>query len=74
MPFIMGNYGELWNFLRKQQERFDYSERVWVQQLERVHQCTMFTYQTIEVDVCAQPNPFICEIGKPAFSKISTIF
>ncbi|XP_043483219.1 protein bark beetle isoform X2 [Leptopilina heterotoma] len=62
MPFIMGNYHELWNFLRKQQERFDYSERVWVQQLERVDQCTMFTYQTIEVDICAQPNPFICEI------------
>lgn len=64
MPFIMGNYHELWNFLRKQQERFDYSERVWIQQLERVDQCTIFTYQTIEVDICAQPNPFICEIGE----------
>ncbi|XP_012276535.1 protein bark beetle isoform X2 [Orussus abietinus] len=62
MPFIMGDYLELWKFLRKQQQRFDYSERVWVQQLERVDQCTMFTYQTIEVDYCDQPNPFICEI------------
>ncbi|XP_066594103.1 protein bark beetle [Prorops nasuta] len=62
MPFIMGDYLSLWKFLRKQQERFDYSERVWVQQLERVDQCTMFTYQTIEIDICAQPNSFVCEI------------
>ncbi|XP_012531769.1 protein bark beetle [Monomorium pharaonis] len=62
MPFIMRDYLELWKFARKQQERFDYSERVWVQQLERVDQCTAFTYQTIEIDYCAQPNPFICEI------------
>ncbi|KAL6268222.1 hypothetical protein P5V15_001333 [Pogonomyrmex californicus] len=62
MPFIMGDYLQLWKFARKQQERFDYSERVWVQQLERVDQCTAFTYQTIEIDHCAQPNPFICEI------------
>ncbi|EFN78073.1 Lysyl oxidase-like protein 4 [Harpegnathos saltator] len=62
MPFIMRDYLELWRFARKQQERFDYSERVWVQQLERVDQCTAFTYQNIEIDHCAQPNPFICEI------------
>ncbi|XP_046609560.1 protein bark beetle isoform X2 [Neodiprion virginianus] len=62
MPFIMGDYIELWKFLKKQQTRFDYSERVWVQQLEKVDQCTMFTYQTIEVDHCMQPNTFICEI------------
>ncbi|XP_015594324.1 protein bark beetle isoform X2 [Cephus cinctus] len=62
MPFIMGDYIELWKFLRRQQERFDYSWRVWVQQLERVDQCTMFTYQTIEIDHCSQPSPFVCEI------------
>ncbi|XP_034949444.1 protein bark beetle isoform X2 [Chelonus insularis] len=62
MPFIMGSYLELYRFLRKQQERFDYSERVWVQQLERVDQCTTFTYQTIEIDHCSQPSSFICEI------------
>lgn len=64
MPFIMGEYIELWKFLRKQQDRFDYSERVWVQQLERIDQCTTFTYQTIEIDHCSQPSPFICEIGE----------
>jgi hypothetical protein len=64
MPFIMGDYIELWKFLRKQQDRFDYSERVWVQQIEKVDQCTMFTYQTIEIDHCGQPNPFVCEIGR----------
>ncbi|XP_020286537.1 protein bark beetle isoform X2 [Pseudomyrmex gracilis] len=62
MPFIMGDYRELWRFARRQQERLDYSERLWVQQLERVDQCTIFTYQTIEIDHCAQPNPFVCEI------------
>ncbi|XP_043270872.1 protein bark beetle isoform X2 [Venturia canescens] len=62
MPFIMGEYIELWKFLRKQQDRFDYSERVWVQKLEHIDQCTAFTYQTIEIDHCGQPSPFICEI------------
>ncbi|XP_043526927.1 protein bark beetle [Frieseomelitta varia] len=62
MPFIMGNYLELWHFLRKQQVRYDYSDRAWVQQLDHVDQCTTFTYQTIEIDYCAQPSPFICEI------------
>ncbi|XP_011303311.1 uncharacterized protein bark isoform X1 [Fopius arisanus] len=62
MPFIMGDYLQLWRFLRRQQERFEYSERVWVQQLERIDQCTTFTYQTIEIDHCSQPSPFICEI------------
>ncbi|KAK0090170.1 hypothetical protein PV325_002595 [Microctonus aethiopoides] len=62
MPFIMGNYIGVWRFLRKQQERFEYFERVWIQQLERVDQCTTFAYQTIEIDDCAQSSPFICEI------------
>ncbi|XP_015436907.1 PREDICTED: protein bark beetle [Dufourea novaeangliae] len=62
MPFIMGDYLELWQFLRKQQERYDFSDRAWIQQLDRVDQCTTFTYQTIEIDHCAQPSPFICEI------------
>ncbi|CAG5108295.1 Similar to bark: Protein bark beetle (Drosophila melanogaster) [Cotesia congregata] len=62
MPFIMGQYLELWKFLRRQQERFEYSDRVWIQQLEKVDQCTTFTYQTIEIDHCSQPSPFICEI------------
>lgn len=64
MPFIMGNYLELWQFLRKQQVGYDYSDRAWVQQLDRVDKCTTFIYQTIEIDYCAQPSPFICEIGK----------
>nr|XP_034174512.1 protein bark beetle [Osmia lignaria] len=62
MPFIMGDYLELFQFLRKQQIRYDYADRAWVQQLDRVDQCTTFTYQTIEIDHCAQPSPFICEI------------
>lgn len=64
MPFIMGNYLEVWQFLRKQQVGYDYSDRAWVQQLDRVDKCTTFIYQTIEIDYCAQPSPFICEIGK----------
>ncbi|XP_057327444.1 protein bark beetle isoform X2 [Microplitis mediator] len=67
MPFIMGDYLKLWKFLRRQQERFEYSDRVWIQQLERVDQCTTFTYQTIEIDHCSQPSPFICEIDPKVY-------
>lgn len=59
----MGDYLELYQFLRKQQERYEYSDRAWIQQLDRVDQCTTFTYQTIEIDYCGQLSPFICEIG-----------
>lgn len=49
-----------------------YSERVWVQHIDRINQCTSFLYQTLEIDDCSQLHPFICEIGTfpPLFSYI----
>ncbi|KAF7992731.1 hypothetical protein HCN44_005075 [Aphidius gifuensis] len=62
VPFTTGKYSALWEFLLKQQERFSYSDLVWIQDLDRINQCTTFTYQHIEIDNCDRPSPFICEI------------
>lgn len=64
MPYIIGNnYFVLHDFIRRQQHWYMYSEKVWVQHIDRINQCTLFAYQTIEVSDCEQRNPFICEIG-----------
>lgn len=65
MPYLIGNvnYYILYDFLRKQQQWYPYSERVWVQHIDRINQCTSFLYQSIEIDDCDQLHPFICEIG-----------
>lgn len=62
VPFTTGKYSQLWDFLAKQQERFSYSDLVWIQDLDKINQCTTFTYQHIEIDHCDRPSPFICEI------------
>lgn len=62
MPYIFGNYLDLYHFLRSQQEKYQYYDRVWVQHIDKINQCTVFTYQTIEVDYCERLSPFICEI------------
>lgn len=64
MPFFMGSDSELFRFLKKQQERFDISDRVWIQEIDKVDQCTMFTWGRSEIDYCGELNPFVCEIGK----------
>lgn len=66
MPYIIGNlnYVTLYDFLRKQQQWYLYSDKVWVQHIDRINSCTTFAYQTTEVDNCEIRNPFICEIGK----------
>lgn len=66
MPYLIGNvnYFALYEFLRTQQQWYMYSERVWVQHIDRINQCTLFVYQNIEVDDCEQLHPFICEIGE----------
>lgn len=65
MPYLLSNlnYFTLYEFIRKQQQWYLYSDRVWVQHIDRINECTLFAYQTIEVDNCEQRNPFICEIG-----------
>lgn len=62
MPYIIGNYLQLYQFLRSQQDTYQFYDRVWVQHLDKVNQCTVFSYQTIEVDECDHLSPFICEI------------
>nr|CAD7425800.1 unnamed protein product [Timema monikensis] len=62
MPYVMSNYLTLYHFLRKQQQGFQYYDRVWVQHLDLINRCTVFAYQTVEVDHCLRLNPFLCEI------------
>lgn len=62
MPYITRNYLELYHFLRSHQENYLYYDRVWVQHIDRINQCTVFTYQRVDTDVCQRLNPFICEI------------
>ncbi|KAL7298469.1 hypothetical protein TKK_0008256 [Trichogramma kaykai] len=62
MPYVSSDYHELWRFLQKQQHPFEYSERVWVQDIDRVNECTIFIFKSIRIDVCEETNPFICEI------------
>lgn len=72
MPYVMGNHLQIFNFLRRQQEKYNFYDRVWIQQIDRINQCTVFVYQTIEVDHCLRLNPFVCEMGK-IFSRIFEI-
>ncbi|KAG8274927.1 hypothetical protein J6590_097180 [Homalodisca vitripennis] len=62
MPYVMGNSLEIFNFLRRQQQKYNFYDRVWVQHIDRINQCTVFVYQTIEVDHCLRLNPFLCEM------------
>lgn len=64
MPYVMGNSKEIFNFLRRQQEKYNFYDRVWVQHIDRINQCTVFVYQTIEVGNCNALYPFVCEMGK----------
>lgn len=62
MPYVMGNHAELYRFLRKQQENFNFYDRVWVQHIDKINQCTVFVFQSIEIDHCQRLNPFVCEM------------
>lgn len=63
MPYVMSNYVQLYHFLQRQQQGFQLRHHVWVQNIDRINQCTAFAYQTVEVDHCERLNPFICEMG-----------
>ncbi|KAF6211152.1 hypothetical protein GE061_014267 [Apolygus lucorum] len=62
MPYVMGNYIELYRFLKKQQENYQFYDRVWVQHIDKINQCTTFAFQRIEIDYCDRLSPFICEM------------
>ncbi|KAL3267568.1 hypothetical protein HHI36_011686 [Cryptolaemus montrouzieri] len=72
MPYILGNinYQPLYEFIRKQSDWYLYSERVWVQHIDKINECTMFAYQTIDVADCDLRNPFICEIDPQVSIRI----
>ncbi|XP_034245120.1 protein bark beetle isoform X3 [Thrips palmi] len=62
MPYVMSNYVQLYHFLQRQQQGFQLRHHVWVQNIDRINQCTAFAYQTVEVDHCERLNPFVCEM------------
>ncbi|GLH02202.1 LOW QUALITY PROTEIN: Protein bark beetle [Gryllus bimaculatus] len=62
MPYVMGNYLQLYHFLRHQQETYQFYDHVWVQHIDKINKCTMFAFQKIEIDHCQRLNPFLCEI------------
>lgn len=41
---------------------FRYTERVWIQDLDLLNQCTTFVYRNVEVDDCDTKSAFLCEI------------
>ncbi|KAF7287908.1 hypothetical protein GWI33_000255 [Rhynchophorus ferrugineus] len=64
MPYLMGNinYGPMFTFLSRQYQWYLYSDRVWVQHIDRINRCTIFAYQSVEIDDCNRRSPFVCEI------------
>ncbi|KAJ8986059.1 hypothetical protein NQ317_003352 [Molorchus minor] len=64
VPYLLGNinYLPIYDFLRRQDEWYLYSEKVWVQHIDRINECTIFAYQSVEVEDCNRRSPFICEI------------
>ena len=63
MPYVETSYYFVTNFLRNQQEDYDYYDRVWVQDVDRFGDCTVFVTGTIKVADCSYQLPFICETG-----------
>ncbi|XP_054261454.1 protein bark beetle-like isoform X2 [Macrosteles quadrilineatus] len=72
MPYVMGNSKEIFNFLRRQQEKYNFYDRVWVQHIDRINQCTVFVYQTIEVGNCNALYPFVCEMDPKVHISLLT--
>lgn len=64
MPYVSGNYDVLYEFIQRQNQWFQYGDRVWVNHIDYVTQCTSFAFSNVEITDCNQKNTFICEIGK----------
>ncbi|XP_047509687.1 protein bark beetle isoform X2 [Pieris napi] len=62
MPYVSGNYATLYDFIQRQNQWFQYGDRVWVNHIDYVTQCTSFAFSNIEITDCNQKNAFICEI------------
>lgn len=64
MPYVSGNYAALYEFIQRQNQWFQYGDRVWVNHIDYVTQCTSFAFSSVDVTDCNQKNSFICEIGE----------
>jgi hypothetical protein len=62
MPFIKGDRTLLWEYLQRQMQHFRWSERIWIQDLNSLDECTTFVYKTVEIDSCDAKSAFLCEI------------
>lgn len=62
LPFVQGDSTQLWEFLQRQMVHRRYPEKVWVQHLNYLEQCTSFIFHGVEVDDCGDRHGFICEI------------
>lgn len=64
MPYVSNNYAALYEFIQRQNQWFQYGDRVWVNHIDYVTQCTSFSFSSVDITDCNQKNAFICEIGK----------
>ncbi|RVE49659.1 hypothetical protein evm_005716 [Chilo suppressalis] len=64
MPYVSGsvNYAALYEFIGRQNQWFQYGDRVWVNHIDYVTQCTSFAFSSVDITDCNQKNAFICEI------------
>lgn len=62
MPFIRGSNDILWLYLQRQMMHLRYPEKIWIQDLNHLEQCTSFIYRSIEIDDCDNKRGFVCEI------------
>lgn len=62
MPFIRGSTDQLWLYLQRQMSHLKYPEKVWVQDLNYLEQCTSFIYRSVDIEPCDIKRGFICEI------------
>ena len=69
LPFLQGDTTNLWLYLQKQMTHLKYPEKVWVQDLNFLEQCSSFIYRSVEIDPCDTKRGFICEIDPKVRAK-----
>lgn len=74
MPFIRGGTDVLWLYLQRQMVHLRYPDRVWIQDLSHLEQCTSFLYRTVEIDDCNSKRGFICEIDPKVRDSFNQTF
>lgn len=62
LPFIRGDLTDLWLYLQRQMIDLRYPQKVWVQDLDYLEQCTSFIYRNVEIDPCNTRRGFLCEM------------